>query len=334
MRPPRQALGALGELGFLARLPRLVRAGAGVEVGIGDDCAVVRADGVRWLLTTDALVEDVHFRRGWDAPRGLGRRAFAVNASDVAAMGGAPRFALLSLALPNHAEVDEVEEFIRGFERAARATGASLVGGNLSAAPQWVASVTLVGTACGRPLLRSGARPGDAIYVSGALGGAALVRERLLDGAHLDAKSAAPLLRPNPRLALGRLLSTRRLASAAIDVSDGLLRDLGHVAEASGIRAVVEAQRLPFASMLRRVPSPHRLALAVAGGEDYELVFTVAPASERRLAAAVRALLPRTAVTRIGRVERGRGVEVRDEDGRPIEVGALGFDHFRTRRDR
>ncbi len=314
----------LGEFGFIERVRRLVASRKDVEVGIGDDCAVVRVDGQRLLLTTDSLVEGVHFRRTWDRPAGLGRRAFAVNASDIAAMGGRPRYALLSLAVPKTALSDELTAMVRAFVDAAAESGCVLLGGNLTAASQWVISVTLIGEPCGEPLLRSGARAGDLVYVSGTLGGAAYAREILLGRRSADNAATLPFRRPTARLALGAALARARMASAAIDVSDGLIQDLGHVCEASGVGAVVDAGRLPWARSLRKLAPEKRLVHAMAGGEDYELVFTVPRAKAMRL--------PRvcadTPVTCIGEIVPGAKVRVIGTGGIRMSL-VHGFDHFR-----
>jgi thiamine-monophosphate kinase len=320
----RRRLYDLGEFGFIARVRRLVASRDDVEVGIGDDCAVARVGRRRLLLTTDALVEGVHFRRSWDQPAGLGRRAFTVNASDVAAMGGRPRYALLSLAAPKTALSDDVTAMVRGFVKAASAHGCALIGGNLAAAPRWIISVTLVGEPCGEPLLRSGARAGDLVYVSGTLGGAAYAREILLGRRSGNQAATLPFRRPTARLALGAALARARAASAAIDVSDGLLQDLQHVCEASGVGAVVDASRLPCARSLRRLTPEKRLAHALAGGEDYELVFTVRRAQADRLPR----LCAGTPIACIGAIVPGAKVRVVGADGSGARL-ARGFDHFR-----
>ncbi|MGH7899271.1 MAG: thiamine-phosphate kinase, partial [Candidatus Binatia bacterium] len=239
-------LDEVGEFGFLSGLVTLRTASRDVELGIGDDSAIVRVGRSRVLLTTDALIEGVHFRRRWDSPFGLGLRAFAVNASDIAAMGGRPRFALLSLAVPRRTRLADLDGFVRGFVAAARASRCALVGGNLSSSPLWMITVALVGEAQGTPLRRSGARAGDRLYLSGSLGGAAFAREILLGrrrGAEHGRRTLA-FRRPKARLALGGLLARERAATAAIDVSDGLVQDLGHLCAASGVGAVVEASRV------------------------------------------------------------------------------------------
>jgi thiamine-monophosphate kinase len=311
------SLATLGEFGFIDRLRRRSRGGRGVELGPGDDCAVVRLGAARLLLTADELVENVHFRRGWESPRRLGERAFAVNASDIAAMGGRPLWALLSIAAPPSALARELAALSSGFAAAARSAGASLVGGNLSRAERWSISVALVGEAPAHPLRRDGARVGDLVCVSGTLGGAALARRRRLRS-RVRANAALPL--PVARVALGARLAKRGLAHAAIDVSDGLLQDLGHLCRASRVGAEIEAGALPLPPSLRRLPRPDALHLALHGGEDYEILFTVAPANRKtieRLGAAV-----------IGRIVSRRGVRVVGDDRRPLPIAGRGWDHF------
>lgn len=319
-------LGELGEFGFLTRLARVVPRGKRVLIGIGDDAALVRASGGRLLLTTDALVEDVHFRLGWDSPGGLGARAFAVNASDIAAMGGVPRFALLALGIPPETQVESLDALLRGFVRAARRTGCDLVGGNLSRAPLWTITVTLAGEPVGRPLERSGARPGDGIWVSGTLGRAARARELLLDAgaAQVSPRATLPFRRPTARLELGCLLAKRRFATSAIDVSDGLLQDLGHLCRASGVGARIDARSVPADGA--GAGDPRRaLELALEGGEDYELLFTVPP---RREASLRREAASRPRLTRIGEIVPGRSIELIHGEGLRLRQG--GHDHFRA----
>ena len=258
------------------------------------------------------------------SPAGLGRRAFAVNASDIAAMGGRPRYALLSLGAPKTAVANDLTAMVRGFATAASATGCPLVGGNLVAAPRWIVSVTLVGEPCGKPLLRSGARVGDLVFVSGTLGGAAYAREILFRSRAGTRSETLPFRRPVARLTLGAALARGGMASAAIDVSDGLLQDLGHVCAASGVGAVVDASRIPYPRSLRKLASEKRQALAMTGGEDYELVFTVSRAHADRVAR----IRDATPIACIGSIVRGSKVRV--VGAHPTAVrGMRGFDHFR-----
>ena len=321
-------LSEVGEIAFLDALRRLRVANRDVEVGIGDDCAVVRAGRGRWLLTTDALVEDVHFHWRWQTPRMLGRRAFAVNASDIAAMAGAPRFALLSIALPRRAPVNDLWNVVAGFSSAAREVDCALVGGNLSAAREWMISVTLVGEASGVAVTRWGGRPDDLVYVTGTLGAAAFGREILLGRRRGPRRALGAFLRPCARLDAAAVLARTRAATAAIDVSDGLISDLGHLCEASGVGAAVDADRLPLSADVRRLAPGDRLRLALSGGEDYELLFTVSPRRRRELENAAREA--RVAVTAIGRLTRRRGITVSGV----ASASALrhaGHDHFRAR---
>ena len=334
-RPRRRSRGArrladLGEFGFHAGLRKLRIPRAGVRLGIGDDCAVVAAGKTPVLVTTDALVEDVHFRWSWQTPRDLGRRAFAVNASDIAAMGGRPRYAVLSIAAPADADAAALANVVTGFAETARRCGCALVGGNLSKGSSWMISATILGEAGPRVLTRAGGRAGDLVYVSGSLGAAAFGREILLGKRRGARRATAAFLRPKARLDVAELLARSGAATAAIDVSDGLLADLGHLCRASKTGAVIDADRLPTTAALRRLPLGERIRLAAAGGEDYELLFTVSPPRASRLESGARRR--RVRVTRIGRLTRGKRIEL---GGVPRSLAAKlsrGHDHFRRRR--
>ena len=312
-----------GEFGFLSRLLPLLRGGAGILVGPGDDCAVVSVGGRRLLLTTDSLVEGVHFRRTWMTARQIGRKAYLVNASDIAAMGGRPRFCLVSVGAPPDFPVRDLREIHRGIEGAAWETGARVAGGNLTRARELLISVTLIGQAPPRPLLRRGARPGDLLFVTGALGAAALGLQHL----QRDARARGPTVRrfrePPCRLAAGAVLARTGVAAAAVDVSDGLLQDLGHLCAASGVGARIELARIPCAREVLRHGGP----LALQGGEDYELLCAVPPRNLRRVER-VRARL-RCDFTQIGQVMPQRyRIRVVDAAGRVVNLPATGFDHF------
>jgi thiamine-monophosphate kinase len=295
-----------------------------VVLGIGDDAAVLRpAPGCELVQTTDALVERVHFPAG-SPPRSLGHRALAVNLSDLAAMGASPAWALLSLTLP---AIDEawLAEFAVGFGTLARTHGVALVGGNLSRGPL-TATVLLSGqVAAGTALRRSGARAGDEIWVSGTLGDAALGREL---PAHGGDQAQRDWLRaraefPTPRVALGEAL--RGLASACIDLSDGLLADLPRLAQACECGAELELDRLPLSAAAMAVGGAEAWRWALAGGEDYELCCAVPPARSSELeAVAARLALP---LRRCGRLRAQPALELR-RDGAVIEFSQSPFDHF------
>lgn len=316
------SIGTVGEFGFLARLLPRLPSGRGVLVGPGDDCAVVEGTK-RMLLTTDALVEGVHFRSGWMTARQLGRKAYLVNASDIAAMGGEPRFSVASMAVPSELSTHSLSEIHRGIVEAAGQSGAVLVGGNITRSRQLMISITLVGNAPRHPVRRSGARPGDQLFVTGSLGEAALGLRLLERDASHRGRFVARFREPRPRLRAGATLARARAVSAMIDISDGLLQDLGHVCEASGVGARIEIESVPMPSPVRREGG----MMALAGGEDYELLAAVPVQRARSL----RRLLPQLgcAFTWIGEVMPKRyGIRVIDRNGREVSMRGRGFDHF------
>jgi thiamine-monophosphate kinase len=313
----------------------------GVEVGIGDDCAVLNpAPGERLLATTDLLLEDVHFRRRYAAPGDIGWKAMAVNLSDIASMGGQPRWALVALACPDTVQPAEVREFFEGALALADEHEVVVVGGDTSSSRGgWIVNVTLLGTTVRRPLLRSTARPGDLIAVTGALG-----RSRaglaVLDGSP-GAASPDPAarddvvqahLRPRPRVREGQWLAEARGVTAMIDLSDGLATDLRHVAEESRVGARVQLDKVPVASSARRIAlatGNDATAWATSGGEDYELLLTCERDALAGLARGLRDATG-TALTAVGEiVGADSDVTFVDADGVGIAV-APGFEHFVT----
>jgi thiamine-monophosphate kinase len=276
-------------------------------------------------ISADMLVAGRHFFPDAD-PEALGHKALAVNLSDMAAMGATPRWALLSLALPD-ADEAWLAAFARGFLGLAGAHGVELVGGDTTRGPRNL-SVTILGEVePGRALRRDAARVGDDIWVSGELGGAALGLKHLRGEAALAPEEASSCLArlhmPTPRVALGRRLIG--VAHAAIDVSDGLLADLGHILERSGGGANIEVEALPMAPALRRHPG-FMLSCALAGGDDYELCFTAPAAS--RAALDILAREPGPGLARIGRIEAAPGLRLVDRAGMPLDIGVSGYDHF------
>jgi len=317
----------LGERRVISRIRRTFdEKRADILLGIGDDAALVRGPA-KLLLTTDILVEDEDFRAGDHPPRLLGRKALNINLSDIAAMGGRPLHALVGMAMPGHTDEGWLRQFMAGFRSAAREAGVVLVGGDLSQAEKIMIAVTVTGEAK-FSVRRGGARAGDAIYVSGTLGDAA-GGLRLLEkgGIRGVVKPVRPLVKafldPAPRLKLGALLARRKLASAMIDLSDGLSVDLAHICRESGVGAEIEAARVPVSEALMHF-GRDPLDLALNGGEDFELLFTVRPA--RR--GAVDRLARRHGLTRIGRITPGRKVRLvgLNKKSRPLRPG--GFEHF------
>ena len=322
----------LGEFPFLRRLRDRMSNDPRVRLGVGDDCAAVSLPGIT-VLTTDSMIEGVHFRCEWTPFSVLGEKAFAVNASDVAAMGGEPTFALLSLGVPQDYAVADLEAFFDGFLDAAGAYTTSLVGGNMSAAPVFMISVSLLGCTPHAPIARSGARVGDDVYVTGTVGDAALglrlLREEkagsLEDAAAQQVKQR--FLCPTARVSVGREIAARQLATAMIDVSDGLLQDLGHLCAASQVGAIIEAAALPLSNGYRTLLRADDWKLALTGGEDYELLFS-APVDARPEISEV-ASKSDCPVTRIGSLApQADGVRVKLGDGMRSATEFTGFDHF------
>ena len=320
-----------GEFALLERLGLLAPPGSAPGSGrSGDDAAVLRCGSGFLLFTADALVEGVHFRRDFTSARDLGYKALAVNASDVAAMGGTPWCFTVSLVAPGTLDEGWVMELYQGLGEAASRFGCHLAGGDTAGGRDVVVSVALLGRA-ERPVYRSGARPGDHLYVSGWPGESAAGLAVLERGGRSGPAGERPL-RPEPRLALGAALARRGLATAMLDVSDGLLQDLGHLLRASAVAAEVWAERIPLSPALQeaaRAVSRDPLDFALAGGEDYELLFTAPPDRAAEVAEAAEASA--VPVARIGRVVPGAGLRLL-EQGRPRPFPQrTGFDHFAER---
>jgi len=304
-----------------------------VALGIGDDAALLNLPaGQQLVACTDTLVEGVHFPRG-TAPQDLGWKSLAVNLSDLAAMGATPAWAMLALTLP-HADQRFVEAFAEGFAQLARTHAVALVGGDTTRGPLSVTVSAFGFVPENRALLRSGARVNDAVFVTGTLGDAAAAL-RLMRDSGLGARDSineqaraelqSRLNRPEPRIAAG--LALRDVASACIDVSDGLLADLGHLCVASGAGALIEADALPFSSaMFALFNSEERRAFALGGGDDYELCFTASVDRADRLSADFARL--GFGALRIGRIVAEPGVRVRDAHGNTVETSRRGWQHF------
>jgi thiamine-monophosphate kinase len=272
----------LGEFELIERIRTRTSGGAGVQRGIGDDAAVLNLpEGHQLLTSTDLLLEEVHFRRDWTDCNSLGRKAVAVNLSDIAAMGGRPRFLYLGLACPGETSLGEINAFLDGALEEAKRYDVTLVGGDTCRSPgPWLISVTIEGsTPAGHAVYRDGARPGDLIMVSGTLGDSALALHLLRHGKIPEEGLLARHHRPTAQVELGQHLGKQRLASAMIDISDGLCGDLEHILQASHVNGLIEEERLPLSTPFREYSEsrPELRELAIFGGEDYELLFTVPP---------------------------------------------------------
>ena len=329
----------IGEFGLLERISAMLPGqSAGVIRGIGDDVAVLDTSGPEYLLATcDIQVEGVHFMRDAITPYQLGRRVAAINVSDIAAKGGDPRWAIVSLALPGDMEVGYVEELYRGMREQLAPAGASVVGGNLSRLKSvLVLDFTLLGlVAPERLILRSTACLGDAVVLTGSPGesraGLELIRRPDLPlGSAARKRLLERHLCPQPRLAEGRLLARTGLVTSMIDVSDGVIGDLLHICESSGKGAEIEAAGLwisPDVSEAARAAGADCLEWVLSGGEDYELMFTAAPEAVPSLQ---KMLIEQTGTScaPIGRITAGTNVSVRLSDGTRIVPSAKGWDHF------
>ncbi len=287
--------------------------GERVVIGPGSDCAAVRpAKGMRLVATTDAVVQGVHFTLPGFSPQEVGWKALAVNLSDLAAAGARPRWFLCALGVPRGASLRMARGMAQGMARLARRFGCALVGGNVTSASEWSLTITALGEAR-RPLARTGARPGHALVVAGKLGDAAAG----LRGARAGLRAQR---RPSPLVREG--IAAARFASASVDVSDGFLRDLGHLCRESRCGAVVETTRLPVGPAARAFPDG--LQLALSGGEDYALLFAVPAGRVPALRRAVRCV-------EVGRFVRGGGIQL-TRQGRPMALPRrAGFDHLAAR---
>jgi thiamine-monophosphate kinase len=316
----------LPEKTLIAGIRSAARTGRGaVATGVGDDCAVLRPPpGHEILVTTDFTLEGMHFRREWHSPEVVGRRCLTRGLSDIAAMGGRPLAVFLSLALPAKLPQKWVDGFMSGLLELAGEFKVQLSGGDTAESPGGVlADIVVLGSVPrGAAILRSGAKPGDRIYVSGELGGGSAALEQFLAGRKPRPEKFSRHFRPVPRVAIGDFLRARGLATAMIDLSDGLSTDLAHICEESGVGAEIFASNIPRA-LVGTARNPVDLKLALHGGEDYELLFT-APAGKR-----VPSRIAGVPITAIGRATRSRAIVLRRETGRAEKLEPRGWEHFK-----
>jgi thiamine-monophosphate kinase len=321
-------LSNIGEFGLIDRLEKILGDPAEGEIWVGDDTAVLRAPAGTILFTADLMVEGVHFDLELTGPEDLGYKAIAVNASDVAAMGGVPRRALVSLGLRRGIELEWVEALYAGMRECCDQFDMAVVGGDLSRSDSLIVSVALLGNPAGRLFVeRGGARVTDAVCVTGTLGASAAGHALLRAGIDTRPDLIQAHRRPTPRVREAEVLR-RHLPSAMIDVSDGFSADLGHICEASSVGVVINAGSLPLADLSGLELQKSALQLGLAGGEDYELCFTI-PSERCDTALTAVTEATGTPVTRVGEVvEAARGrVLLLDTDERPME--APGWDHLR-----
>jgi thiamine-monophosphate kinase len=300
-----------------------------VRVGPGDDCAVVRGEGV--CLSVDMSIEDVHFRRDWLEPEEIGYRAVAAALSDLAAMAATPIGVLVALAARADDAAEYAPRIMDGARAAAAGSKAVLLGGDLTrTTAALVVDVVVVGNAL-RPVLRRGARPGDSLWVTGELGAAAAAVRAWQAGRTPDAAARLAFALPTPRVAEAAWLANRGAIDALLDISDGLAGDAGHIAAASGVRIMIDTSAVPIHPSVHAMTDDmdEALGLALHGGEDYELCFAAPPGAVERVGELFTGTFG-VPLTCVGTVHQGSGVVLRDRNGNVSEPGRLGFDHFST----
>lgn len=316
----------LPEKALITKLRRRVsRRGDHIRIGVGDDCAVLRIPaGHETLVTTDFSLEGIHFRREWHPADSVGHRCLTRGLSDIAAMGGIPIAVFLSLAVPSKLPQRWVGEFLQSLLRLAKRFDVALAGGDTAESPDLIlADIVVVGSApAGKAVLRSGARAGDRIYVTGELGGSAAALDRLMHGTGKLQESEYPRhFYPVPRVGVGQYLRQHGFASSMIDLSDGLSTDLAHLCEESAVGAEIWAEKLPLAN-LGKPPRKVEMRFALHGGEDYELLFTAHP--RKIMPGRIRGVR----ITEIGRITQGRAMSLIDGRQR-TKLTPAGWEHFR-----
>ena len=311
--------------------------GRDTSVGIGDDAAILLIGGSRVAVTTDMMIEGVHFDQSFISPYDIGRRAMAANLSDLAAMGAAPRWGFLSLGLPPKPTGQLVEDLIRGMMDLGQKYGLNLVGGDTVGAPVMILNLCIMGV-CDpvKPALRKTARPGEAVCVSGPLGASGAGLAWLLGGGDPDQTSVSEAveahLRPIPRVELGRALAKSDKIGAMMDLSDGLATDLARLCQASDVGARIEEAKLPVSAQVACLAAGMNVDVldwALRGGEDFELLFTCQPGDVALLQSIAAESDPSAKIVRVGTINKGRGVSLLSRDGEIIDVGLQGYDHFR-----
>ncbi len=332
----------LGEFGLIDLLAKMAYSAQDKQqtswqqliIGIGDDAAAWRGDASTQLATIDSFIQDIHFTLGAASWEDLGWKAIAVNLSDIAAMGGIPRYALVSLALPGHTEVEDVTALYKGMIELAQRFEVAIVGGDTSSAPMVAISITILGSTVGQDkhiLTRSAAKPGDKVAVTGHLGAAAagmrMLNRKLQFSPQATACFKKASLRPYPRIAEGQLLVEQEVKTA-IDISDGLIQDLHHICKASQVSARIEIDRVPIQPEVKANFGDSALELAFSGGEDYELLFTGSTEVIGKVKKA--ASCP---VTIIGEIVADKTGEITlvDKTGKPFNLGKTGWEHFAPR---
>jgi len=321
----------LGEFGLIDLLAKMAEGGdERLLIGIGDDAAAWQGDDSIQLASVDSFIQGVHYTPAITPWPEIGWKALAVNLSDIAAMGGIPRYALVSLSLPDDTEVEDVAALYTGMLKLAKQYGVTIIGGDISNAPLVSIAITILGSSPTKQILtRSTAQPGEMVAVTGRLGAAAAGLEVLSKGRKLDPEATTRLknafLHPTPRIAEGLLLVEQGVKTA-IDISDGLISDLSQICKASQVGARIEVERVPVEPTVKTAFSERALELALSGGEDYELLFTASAEVIDKVKKA--ASCP---VTAIGEITAGELVTLVDKQGNPFKLDRAGWEHFSHR---
>ena len=330
-----KVLREIGEFGLIGRIRKWMATSDPVLIrGIGDDVAVVEVGRKVLLVTTDILIENIHFKRAWIDPYRLGKKALAVNVSDIAAIGGTPEFFLISLGLPKNLPLPFITSFYRGLKEGAKRFNVDLIGGDTSVSREIIINICVLGNGRkGNLVFRNGARVGDDLFVSGTLGDAALGLRILQEKGFKERPTGLveKHLSPSPRIELGQAIANHHWATSMIDVSDGLLIDTNHLLEESNVGARIWEDRVPLSSLYRKWIgsfSKNPLQMALSGGEDYELLFTAPPKIRKRISNLARSL--KIPLTRIGEIlPQERGFRMVGKDGKEYLPSRLGFEHFK-----
>ena len=301
--------------------------------GIGDDCAVFgEEDGRKWVVTTDMLVENIHFVMRWHTPYQLGRKCIAVNLSDIAAMGANPLFALLSVSIPVSVDDEWCDRWLEGMRSMLQAYNCQLIGGDTTSGERLTINVTIIGIAKGENILyRSSARPGQDVYVTGFLGESSAglqILQRGLNHSHEYERLLKAHLDPTPQVEAGQMLSNCRYVAAMQDISDGISTDIAHICKASGVSAIIERKSLPVSEEIQGFCDKNNIDvydLILNGGEDYQLVFTAEPKAKKIIAETAHNL--NTPITKIGVIEKGEGVFLIDGLGNRTDITFSGYEH-------
>ena len=342
----RHSLKSIGEFGLIRQLKQQWPSSSPwIIKGIGDDAAILKTrQGQQFLISTDVLIEGIHFDLAYQTPKDVGWRAGAANLSDIAAMGGTPLYLLVSMAVPVRVPPQHIRELYRGIQAACRPCNVELIGGDTSSSPSQIfLSLTIVGTVrANRALTRNKAEIGDRIYVTGTIGdanaGLRILQTHSTKGRRFRPSAVEKFLirrhlRPAPRIHVGQLLVDRKLAHAAIDLSDGLSSDVGHVCEESRVGAEIRAEALPLSSQLRAFAQRHKtdpMKIALQGGEDYELLFIAPPKHHQKvLRVSEQTGVPITCIGEIKPKKFGRQLEL--PDGRKQKLPNESFHHFNSR---